>query len=240
MKLSKTLPHGFTIYEPFEISIPAHRRTITPVRWGSSPTILVPLRITAGQRRTQECAGLARVGSLAEFQFALIHTFLVGHAQSTRRDPYLLSIQWQQPGVLLRNRPTQSHASSVVRGTVLSSLTGTWRMRSVLAPGYCQLGESEIRIDRFERGEIGAALSMATVCGTPLWAVDFSKSQVVDLALYSTSTVAPTVRAMGSHTVKREPTPGVLSTTILPPCFSTIPYETDSPNPVPCPTGLVV
>jgi hypothetical protein len=32
-----------------------------------------------------------------------------------------------------------------------------------------------ISIDRFKRGEIGTALSMVTVSGTPFWAIDFSK-----------------------------------------------------------------
>ena len=32
-----------------------------------------------------------------------------------------------------------------------------------------------ISIDRFKRGEIGTALPMVTVSGTPFWAIDFSK-----------------------------------------------------------------
>jgi hypothetical protein len=36
-------------------------------------------------------------------------------------------------------------------------------------------GRFTIGIDRFERGRIGAALSVVTVSGTPVWAIAFSK-----------------------------------------------------------------
>lgn len=36
-------------------------------------------------------------------------------------------------------------------------------------------GRFKTSIDRFERGEIGAALSMVAVSGLPCWAIDFSK-----------------------------------------------------------------
>jgi hypothetical protein len=36
-------------------------------------------------------------------------------------------------------------------------------------------GRFTIGIDRFERGEIGAALSMVTVSGAPFRTIDFSK-----------------------------------------------------------------
>ena len=45
----------------------------------------------------------------------------------------------------------------------------------------------------------------------------------------------------GSVTIKTVPAPSVLSTSKVPPCpFVTISYASESPNPVPCPVGLVV
>ena len=45
---------------------------------------------------------------------------------------------------------------------------------------------------------------------------------------------------MGRQTRKTVPFPTTLSTSIRPWCFSMIPYDKESPRPVPLPTGLVV
>jgi hypothetical protein len=42
----------------------------------------------------------------------------------------------------------------------------------------------------------------------------------------------------GRYTRNVEPSPGLLSTSITPPCASTMPWLTDSPRPVPLPTSF--
>src|SRR3569832_2727203 len=58
---------------------------------------------------------------------------------------------------------------------------------------------------------------------------------------FATAATSPTVGfCKGSHNRKHVPLSTTLLPSIRPPCFFTIPYDSERPSPVPCPTGLVV